>query len=153
MLDLFAACYETQTRYKPALHELHSSGGRLWDRIRFFAADLMSMSTNAEAAMRLESDHEAQYYLSNTYFTQEERDKILAFPAQCGLLFEDMLAALYKKKVASLATGRSQSYGICSSHDVAPLFMEVFGIHKNFHKEKAFQKEYKAFTKACKRSL
>jgi hypothetical protein len=60
-----------------------------------------------------------------------------------------MLAALYKKKAESLATGRSQSYGICSSHDIAPLFMEVFGIHKSFQKEQAFQKDYKAFTKAA----
>lgn len=149
MLEMFAACFEIHSSYEKAVSEVHSSG-TLWNKIWIFACDLLNMSSNEEAAARLESDLEAKFYLSRVYFCADEREQILAFPTHCGLLFGDMLTTLFEKKFESIKAGTSRGH-ICSSHDIAPVFIEVFRISRHFHQEKGFQKVYKAFEKDCKR--
>lgn len=40
-----------------------------------------------------------------------------------------------------------RDFGVCTSHDLAPIVARVFAIPKGFDEEKAFRAAYKAFEK------
>ena len=141
MLDFFGSCFERVSSYEQSLRDVHADA-KLWSKIKIFTADLLRMSNSGDAAERLTSQA-APFYLSSVYFTADEVSFLLSFPTAWGLSFQELLEAVIEKKLQ----GSGRSEGLCSSHDLAPIFQTVFGIRKNFEKDKGFEKEYKAFEK------
>ncbi|CAB4373981.1 unnamed protein product [Rhizophagus irregularis] len=94
------------------------------------------MGDNKDAEMRLHMDQTAIFYFSKVYFDEKEIKNILNFPTASGLSISKLFElSLYQKT------------DLCSSHDLAPLVQEIFGIRKGFQKEKGFTKAFKKFEK------
>jgi hypothetical protein len=124
----------------------------LYDRIRFFLADLMTFGTDEEAQTRLEADFSAPFYMSSTYFTAEEAELLLDFPTSSGLSFRQNLEVLIGEKMGQAAIGSARDYGLCTAHDIAPVVRDVFRINKGFQETKNFQAAQKAFVKKIKKA-
>ncbi len=75
-------------------------------------------------------------YISDAYFTTEEIEAMLLFESN-NLSLKNKLKQIISEK---------KSY-ICSSHDLAPIFIAYFEIPKNFEKEKEFIAFEKQFVK------
>uniref|UniRef100_U9T9R4 Uncharacterized protein n=1 Tax=Rhizophagus irregularis (strain DAOM 181602 / DAOM 197198 / MUCL 43194) TaxID=747089 RepID=U9T9R4_RHIID len=109
---------------------------KLHDGIKIFLNDLLIMGDNKDAEMRLHMDQTAIFYFSKVYFDEKEIKNILNFPTASGLSISKLFElSLYQKT------------DLCSSHDLAPLVQEIFGIRKGFQKEKGFTKAFKKFEK------
>jgi len=110
------------------ISKLHNDS-HLWTRLKIFTADLLHKHEIERLVV-------APFYLSNIYFTDNEVEILLSFPTTDGRTLQDCLEEMFEKK---------KSRGICSSHDLAPLFQTIFHIPKHFEKEKKFKTEYKNF--------
>ncbi|CAG8522482.1 5057_t:CDS:2 [Funneliformis caledonium] len=119
---------------KNELKKLHSTA--LFLKIKIFLNDLLIMGDNKDAEMRLHRDQTAIFYFSKVYFDEKEIENNLNFPTASGLSVS---------KIFELSL--SQKTDLCSSHDLAPLVQEIFGIRKGFQKEKGFTKVFKNFEK------
>jgi len=101
-------CYENE------LKKLHSTA--LFLKIKIFLNDLLIMSDNKDAEMRLHTDQAGVFYFSKVYFDEKEIETILNFPTASGLSVSKLLELLLSQKI-----------DLCSSHDLAPLVQEIFG--------------------------
>lgn len=91
-------------------------------RLQCFVYDMLNLHERIQTSV-------AQYYMDEFYFSPEEVLYLLQHPTNDGRTFEELI----QEKVA----GRME---LCSSHHLAPLFYETFGIRKDFHKSKAFKR-------------
>ncbi|KAJ3186064.1 hypothetical protein HDU85_000979 [Gaertneriomyces sp. JEL0708] len=138
-------------KYPNALKHLHQSP--LWMKIKLYLSDLLRFSFDEGARDRLETDFNARYYLTNAYFTADEAQLVLHFPSGLGLTFEQLLEVLMKQKIDQSKAGNSRDFSLCTSHDLAPVVKEVFGIRKGFEDEKTFVMASKAFEKEWKAKM
>lgn len=138
-----------------AIEDAHLSlktNADLYDRLKFFLADLMSYGTDNEAQARLESDFSVPLYMSSTYFTAEEAQLILDFPTSTGLSFQQSLEVQVRLKMEQAARGSARDYRLCTAHDIAPLIRDVFRINKGFQETSTFQAAQKAFIKKMRKA-
>ncbi|KAI9004621.1 hypothetical protein BC832DRAFT_592565 [Gaertneriomyces semiglobifer] len=150
-IQLFIGMCSNFKKYPDALKHLHQSP--LWMKIKLYLSDLLRFGSDEGARDRLETDFNAKFYLTNAYFTTDEAQLILNFPSGSGLTFEQLLEVLMKKKVDQSKAGTSKDFYLCTSHDLAPVVKDVFGIRKGFDEEKAFVIASKAFQKEWKAKM
>ncbi|KAI8819742.1 uncharacterized protein EV422DRAFT_507363 [Fimicolochytrium jonesii] len=136
--------------YEAALPALHANK-QLFAKTKIYLNDLLTFRSDPDARDRLESDPAATYYLSSAYFSTSEVDFLLAFPTNSGLSFQQCVQAAMAEKVSASSEGRSKDYHVCTSHDLAPLVRDVFGIRKGFQEEKAFKESLTSFRKEWKK--
>ncbi|GBC10371.1 hypothetical protein RclHR1_09580004 [Rhizophagus clarus] len=134
MLEFFSSICENSMCYENELKKLHSTA--LFLKIKTFLNDLLIMGDNKDAEMCLHTDQTAIFYFSKVYFDEKEIKNILNFSIASGL----SVSKLFELSL-------SQKTDLCSSHDLAPLVQEIFGIRKGFQKEKGFTKAFKKFEK------
>ena len=125
----FTQICERSMSYENAIKSLHKS--ELFMKIKIFVDDLMNFGNDENARKRLEKGD--LFYMSDLHFTQMEKREILEFPTTNGRLFSEYLEFILKQKADS---GHSE---ICASHNIAPVFLQVFGILKGFSDEKTFK--------------
>jgi hypothetical protein len=106
-------------------------------RIKSFHHDLCAFANNQ---MNFLTGHDM--FLSDYYFTDQDRDYIYNFPTSNGLTVRETFFANIQKAIDNRG-----DYGICASHDVAPLIANCFQIRKDYEKEKSFQTYYRKFLK------
>ncbi|KAJ3047809.1 hypothetical protein HK097_011150 [Rhizophlyctis rosea] len=154
-LSLFIDMCSNLKKYSDALKDFHKSP--LWMKVKLYLSDLLRFGSDQDARNRLETDFTAKFYLTNVYFTTDEVNFLLSFPSGSGLTFEQVLEVLMKDKMNQSRAGNSRDFDLCTSHDLAPVVRDVFGIRKGFEEEKifisaskAFQKEWKAKAKRNK---
>ena len=94
------------------------------------------MGDSKDAEMRLHTDQAGVFYFSKVYFDEKEIETILNLPTASGLSVSKLLELSLSQKI-----------DLCSSHDLAPLVQEIFGIRKAFQKEKGYNKAFKNFEK------
>ena len=127
--------------YEVYLKQIHSESV-LWNKLKLFVYDLKIFGNNetSEAFKRLDNNT-SDFYLSNDYFSDLEKERILTFPTGTGLSLKELFKnEIYDKKE------------ICTSHTLAPIFQRVFGIRKDFEKEKTFDNFQKKFNKQYNQS-
>ncbi|KAJ3274557.1 hypothetical protein HK104_004042 [Borealophlyctis nickersoniae] len=76
---------------------------------------------------------------------------MMSFPTVSGLTFEETVQVMMRNKMDQARAGESRNFEVCTSHDLAPLVKEVFGIPKGFQEEKVFVAGLKAFNKTWKK--
>lgn len=127
--------------HKIELKKLHSND-ELFYRIKIFVNDLyLIFSDSEDARSRLEKDAMAKFFFSNVYFNDKDIEYLLDFRTASGLSVSELLNVELSNK-----------HQICSSHELAPLLQEIFGIQKGFQKEKDFKEYLKKFEKNWKKS-
>ncbi|CAB4464359.1 hypothetical protein RhiirA5_418097 [Rhizophagus irregularis] len=126
--------------HKIELQKLHSDD-ELFYRIKIFVNDLLTFSDSEDARSRLEKDPMAKFFFSNEYFSEKDINYLLDFPTASGLSVSELLSVELSNK-----------HKVCSSHELAPLLQEIFGIQKSFQKEKDFKGSLKKFEKNWKKS-
>lgn len=131
--------------YENAIKLLHENKGELFMKIKIYVYDLMNFGNDENARKRLETGD--LFFMSDHHFTQMDKREILEFPTQNGRLFSEDLEFIMKDKADS---GRNE---ICSAHDIAPVFVKVFGISKGFADEKTFKTAKKEFEKKFKKGI
>lgn len=94
----------------------------LHNRMKIFIHDLRTFGNNPQAQECLELNT-ARYYLLDLYFT-----------------FLETLELKFLNKAVT-------DHYVCTSHDLAPVFQEVFDIQKGYHEGKSFKAAYKKFEK------
>lgn len=110
--------------HKIELQKLHSDE-ELFYRIKIFVNDLLTFSDSEDARFRLEKDPMAKFFFSNEYFSGKDINYLLDFPTASGLSVSELLSVELSNK-----------HKVCSSHELAPLLQEIFGIQQSFQKEK-----------------
>jgi hypothetical protein len=123
------------------LKKLHSND-ELFYRIKIFVNDLLTFSSSEVARSRLEKDPMAKFFFSNVYFNKKDSEYLLNFPTASGITISELL----NEKL-------SNKHQVCSSHELAPLLQETFGIQKGFQKEKDFKEVLKKFEKNWKKKV
>jgi hypothetical protein len=122
----------------------------LWLRLKFYHHDLMVYSSDSTAESRLSNTHQP-FFMSECYFSDEERQLLLSFPISTGLPLNDVFTELQNTKIgmgmSAAAAATAPAAVLCSSHDLAPIIEKVFDIRKGYEKEKAFVAALKAFNK------
>jgi hypothetical protein len=146
LLDLFLTMMGNHLDYEQKLKLLHTDSV-LWPRIKIFINDLMKFGNNEQAQQRLEiaQSQSEEYMFAEPYFNKEQAQRLLSFPTPRGLSVRELLRVLMKKKITS--AGSTSDFGLCTSHDLAPVLQTVFGVRKGFDKEKIFQIAQKEFIK------
>lgn len=117
--------------HKIELQKLHSND-ELFYKIKIFVNDLLTFSDSEDARSRLEKDPMAKFFFSNVYFSEKDIKYLLEFPTASGLSVSKLLSVELSNK-----------HQVCSSHELAPLLQEIFGIQKSFQKEKHFKESLK----------
>lgn len=122
-------------------------------RFQHFIYDLLNLSQGEARLMFVDTSGEeeegeaedsqmASFYLSSVYFSAAEKEFIYYFPTAHGVPFYEFAAERLKDKKP-----RGRRGVFCSSHDLAPLFREVFPCDPGFHKARAFTQDHKHFAK------
>ena len=124
-----------------ALKTLHSNT-HLWLRVKMYHHDLKHFSSDPAATERLLNTHQP-FFMSDCYFSEDDRNFLLHFPTTMGLPLREFLDEMRNAK-------GGESGVICSSHDLAPIIEKVFGLRKGYEVEKRFQEEWKIFRKGFK---
>ena len=138
-----ATSFRNVTLLDNRLLELHQNA-KLWNKLKLFHNDLMSFGQNFDAQKRLESDPMAFCFMSSVYFTESETEYLLTFPTACGLSCRVFLNALIRTKIG--ADGINAT--LCTSHDLATAIAKLYGIRKEYTKDKEFKKFCKEFVKS-----
>ncbi|CAI2187888.1 18115_t:CDS:2 [Funneliformis geosporum] len=128
MLELFASTCEKSINYQTELKMLHAEN-KLFYKIQIFVNDLLTFGSSENARFRLKEDPTAKFFFSCVYFNEDEIAYFLGFPTPSGLPFSKLLNVVLSDKI-----GLNE---LCSSHDLAPLVQQVFGIRKGFKKKKS----------------
>jgi hypothetical protein len=123
------------------LKTLHSNT-HLWLRVKFYHHDLKHFSSDPIAAGRLSNTHQP-FFMSDCYFSEDERYFLLNFPTSTGLPLRELFDEMQRAKGG--ITGESSI--LCSSHDLAPIIERAFGIRKGYEKETQFIGGWKKFRK------
>lgn len=108
-------------------------------RLKVYLHDLMHFNKHSED--RLVTHH--PLFLSDFYFSDEDRDLLLAHSTEKGTVLE-VYEQLHQRKVAEAAPGTTSAV-LCTSHDIAPLVMRAYGIRKGFEESKEFKRFRKRF--------
>lgn len=127
---------ENFTKRDKNLKALHDNKD-LWMRLKMYHHDLKSFSSSEFARNRLLNTHHA-LFMSDCYFSDEERKYLLEFPTSSGLPLHAFLHEVLEGK---------RDHELCTSHDLAPPIENVFGIRKGYEKEKLFGDTLKKFNK------
>jgi len=124
------------------LKTLHGNT-HLWLRVKIYHHDLKHFSSDPAATERLSNTHQL-FFMSDCYFSEDERQFLLSFPTSTGFPLRDLF-----HEIQSAKSGRAKEASmLCSSHDLAPIIEKVFGIRKGYDTEKLFVGELKKFRKA-----
>ena len=118
--------------YRKALEDLHHDKA-LWMKLKIFVYDMLHFSDAAQNRL-IEG-------LANYCFGQ----RLLSFPTPNGLSLLQSLELRMESKRSALAANESSDAAICTSHDLAPLLLNVFGIRRGFAEEKIFVNAHKEF--------
>ena len=124
------------------LKTLHGNT-HLWLRVKIYHHDLKHSTDDSTATERLSNTHQP-YFMSDCYFSDDERYFLLNFPTSTGLPLRELFDEMQRVKVG--LTGESSIF--CSSQDLAPIIEKVFEIRKGYDNEKLFIAELKRFCKA-----
>jgi hypothetical protein len=119
-----------------SLKDLHSNTD-LWFRLKVFHRDLCSFSQHQDKFLTSND-----MFMSDYYFSDEERLYLYNFPTSNGLSVRDVFA----HNMQHIVNSRGE-YEICASHDFAPLLVTLFKLKKGYENEKVFQSYYKQFHK------
>ena len=123
------------------LRKLHENRD-LWSRLKIYHYDLKKFSSNDFSCTRLSNTHQ-KFFMSDCYFNDDERQFLLDSPSPIGSTLKNYFMELQRTKQEAGAV-------LCSSHDLAPVIEEVFGIRKGYENEKAFLAALKKMNKATK---
>jgi len=118
-----------------------NNNNNLWLRVKLYHYDLMNYKSCSESVERLECEPMALYFMTNAYFSEEERELLLNFPSNKNVLLKDSLESMISNKIGS------DTNEICSSHDLAPIIAKTFKLRKNYYKEKVFKEFLKNYQK------
>lgn len=132
--------------YNDRLKALHANS-QLYMQIKLLLNDLMVMGSSTSAQQRLMADPEAHHYISSVYFSPSDISMVLNFAGGTGLTLKQLLEVQISRKMESGRGGSSRDFEICTSHDLAPVFRDLFGVRKGFQQEKTFLKASKEFEK------
>jgi len=127
-----------------ALEDLRSNTG-LYERLRFLVADLLQLKNDDrwiwDVLHGTEASEYSALYLPSLYFSLDEQKMLSKFPVDdLETTFDSVLLLKINSKFS-----KNSSTHICSSHDVAPIFMEVFDIQG--YKAPGFSEKHKKFEK------
>ena len=125
------------SRRKNDLKTLHGNP-ELWLRVKMYHHDLKHFSSDPAAARRLSNTHQP-LFMSDCYFSEDERGFLLQFCTATGTPLREIFDEMNKSSGSSV---------VCSSHDLAPIIERVFGIRKGYELEKQFIGGRKRFRKA-----
>lgn len=117
--------------------------------------DLLQAPT-AQNASSIDDEHVlyAGLYLSSLYFTLDEQRWLAQFPTLEGVPFSDLVQRTMASKYSAISAAASSTGAhVCSSHDLAPLYRSVFGLHDAFYKVPAFKKAYARFEKQLRKQM
>lgn len=149
-MKIFTEICERSISYEKNLKSFQHNKADLFMKIKIFLSDLMNFKNDADARQRLEKaniNESYNFFMSDDYFTEMEKNEILSFPASNGVLFSELVNFVIKEKIDS---GKNE---ICSSHDIAPVFKKVFGIQKGFENDKTYIKAKNSFDKNYNKKL
>ena len=149
-MKIFTEICERSTSYEKTLKSFQHNKDDLLMKIKIFVSDLMNFKNDVHARQRLEKaniNESNNFFMSDDYFTEMEKNEILCFPASNGVLFSEIVNFVIKEKIDS---GKNE---ICSSHDIAPVFKKVFGIQKGFENDNALLKAKNLFEQNYKKKL
>lgn len=142
LLQKFTEFCERSFSYEARVKQLHQKDENLFMKIKIFVNELNSFNNDPNTRARLESGD--QFYMSDIYFTENERDYIMNFPTANGLSFLEHMNYTMQQKA------KGGSTEICAAHDLVPIFIRVFDIRKGFKDEKTFINAKKKFLKLMK---
>jgi hypothetical protein len=131
-----------------ALADLRNNAD-LYERLQFLVADLLQLKNDNrwiwDVLYNTGASEYAHIYLPSLYFSLDEQKMLSKFSTDGDTFDTVLLSKINSKFSERLSTNLST--GICSSHDVAPVFMEVFGIQGQFYKASGFAEKHKKFEK------
>lgn len=137
----------------------------LYLRLQFLVVDLLKLKNDDRWAWDIlhppstgQSEEEVVYFsglfLPSLYFSLEEQLRLSQFPTAAGVEFAEAVSNIVKGKFTeSSASASTTGAHVCSSHDLAPLFRNVFGLDNNFYKNPNFKSEHQKFEKKLKKRL
>lgn len=120
------------------LKDLHDNGDLL-TKIKLLIYDLLYFGNNKSSKERLESFY-SNTLLPTVYFTETEVNFLLKFASSTGQTFAQVSKEFQKNKNV-----------ICSSHELAPMMMQFFGVEKGFKNGKTFKTALRIFEKEWRR--
>ena len=144
-LDFMATSSGNVTMVDRSLSELHRNS-IVWNKVRVFHYDLMTFGQSTDAQKRLDSDPMAFCFMSSIYFTESKLKYLHNFPTSSGLSCRDYLNALIESKIGP----GSKNATLCTSHDLATAIAKIYGIRKEYSKDKEFKSFLKGFGKVQK---
>ncbi|KAJ3156964.1 hypothetical protein HDU89_002372 [Geranomyces variabilis] len=150
LLALVIDMCSAMNAYADRLKQLHREPD-LFSRIKILVNDVLTYGKDPEAQERLESEPGATLYMSSVYFTRDEADRLLSFPGGTGLTLKQTLEVMMASKMSAAQSGQSRDFQICTSHDIAPVLVDHFGIRKGFQEERLFGAALKTFKKTWKK--
>ena len=118
-----------ETMRDQLLKKLHDNTD-LWTRVKIYHRDLKTFSSNVAACTRLSNTHQP-LCMSECYFSDDERQFLLGFPTL-------------------LSVSEGVLDGICTSHDLAPIIENAFGLRKGYELNPEFRRAFKQFQKRTK---
>jgi hypothetical protein len=130
------------TTVDKCLMDLHHNN-ILWNKVKVFHYDLQTFGQNIDAQRRLESDPMAFCFMSSIYFTESELEYLLNFPTSSGLSCKNYLNVLIQSKIGP----EFKNATLCTSHDLATTFAKIYGIRKEYSKNKEFKTFLREFGK------
>jgi hypothetical protein len=116
-----------------------------------FVHDLTTYSNNSASQRRLDQSTDT-FYMSSVYFTPEEKETLLnkqitvsTVPGSSTVPETKTAEQLLQERFDNISTA---DHAMCTSHTIAPIFHDIFGIKKTYQADKKFIKQYKLFDKA-----
>lgn len=100
--------------------------------------DLMHFSSLEQSRARLESAC-GKFYMSDVYFTAKEQAELCEFVAPDGRTAEQTFKDAFAKKDGAAI--------LCTSHDIAPLYAQIYGIQKKYETQPKFKRALKLLNK------
>lgn len=119
--------------YKIKLDELIQTD--LFRRLKIFLYDFKTYPSYINDRLSLMSNINPQFFMSLYYFTEEEIEYLLNFETSDGFTL--------KKCIEYQLNEKSDIGIICSSHDIYPIFTNVFNLKLGF--DRNLKKESKKF--------
>ncbi|KAG0630604.1 hypothetical protein M758_1G191600 [Ceratodon purpureus] len=119
----------------------------LYNRLKYFIHDLMVFGKDEGARLRLLQDPTANFYMSSVYFSPEQASALLSFQGREGVTLEQALQSTIARKLQQARDGSTTSFELCTSHDLAPVLQDYFGVSKAVLVEAANKGLYNKFAK------
>lgn len=92
--------------------------------------------------------------LSSLYFSPAEQRFLADYPTASGATCATLVMTTVARKFAPASASKSATGAhVCTSHDLAPLYREVFGLGREFERSRAFKSAYARFDKWCRRRM